>query len=169
MISGKLGLSKKIKTKQVFVVFDWKENISIEEEEEEEGKVILNLTLVIYDFEEKKKVLLSFFFLWFDYFLFISRKIVKINVCNTKSYIVSIRKAHQISSSNYGVNRGIQDKSVRGNFHLKSIRSFLSHFKELVKSLEKRDCFDHVVFKQGSLYFRWQSKKVVAIPFCCTK
>ena len=74
MISGKLGLSKKIKTKQVFVVFDWKENISIEEEEEEEeGKVILNLTLVIYDFEEKKKVLLSFFFLWFDYFLFISR------------------------------------------------------------------------------------------------
>ena len=70
MIGEKLGLSKNIKTKQVFVVFDWKENISIEEEE---GKVILNLTVVIYDSEEKKKVLLSFFFLWFDYFLLITR------------------------------------------------------------------------------------------------
>ena len=29
-------------------------------------------------------------------------------------------------------------------FHLMFMRNFLSHFKEFVKSLEKRDCFDHV-------------------------
>ena len=50
------------KAKQVFVVFEWKENTSIEEEEEE-GKVILDLLSVIYDFEEKKKLFLSFFFM----------------------------------------------------------------------------------------------------------
>ena len=49
------------KAKQVFVVFEWKENTSIEEEEE--GKVILDLLSVIYDFEEKKKLFLSFFFM----------------------------------------------------------------------------------------------------------
>ena len=32
LIGGKLGLSQRIKTKQVFIVFDWKEDASIEEE-----------------------------------------------------------------------------------------------------------------------------------------
>ena len=63
LIGGKLGLSQNIKTKQVFIVFDWKENTIIENEE---GKVILDLLPVIYDFEEKKKA-----FLTLDYFLFI--------------------------------------------------------------------------------------------------
>ena len=60
----KLGLSKKIKKKQV-LVFDWKESTSIEEE----GKIILDLLSVIYDFEEKKKAFFSSFFML--YFLFI--------------------------------------------------------------------------------------------------
>ena len=42
----------------VSIVFDWKENTSIEEEE---GKVILDLLSVIYDFQEKKKAFLSSF------------------------------------------------------------------------------------------------------------
>ena len=43
---------------RVRIVFDWKENTSIEEEE---GKVILDLLPVIYDFQEKKKAFLSSF------------------------------------------------------------------------------------------------------------
>ena len=39
-IGGQLGFSQRIKTKQVFRVFDWKEDTHIEEEEEEEGKLI---------------------------------------------------------------------------------------------------------------------------------
>ena len=46
----------------VSIVFDWKENTSIEEEE---GKVILDLLSVIYDFQEKKKVVLSSFSCFF--------------------------------------------------------------------------------------------------------
>ena len=34
----KLGFSQRIKVKQVFIVFDWKEDTSVKEEEEEEGK-----------------------------------------------------------------------------------------------------------------------------------
>ena len=52
MIGGKLGLSQKLKTKQVFIAFDWKEGTDIKEEK---WKVILDLLSVIYDFEEKKK------------------------------------------------------------------------------------------------------------------
>ena len=33
LISGKLGLSQRIKTKQVFIMFDWKDETSVEEEE----------------------------------------------------------------------------------------------------------------------------------------
>ena len=47
------------------------ENISIEEEEE--GKVKLNLLSVIYDFEEKKPFLSSFFHALIIYPLIISR------------------------------------------------------------------------------------------------
>ena len=60
LIGGKLGLSQKIKTKQVFIVFDWKVDTSIENEEE---KLTLDLLSVIYDFEEKKKTFLSAFIL----------------------------------------------------------------------------------------------------------
>ena len=47
---------------QAPIVFVWKENTSIEEEE---GKVILDLLSVIYDFQEKKKVVLSSFSCFF--------------------------------------------------------------------------------------------------------
>ena len=51
--------------RQARIVFDWKENTSVEEEEEEEeeeeGKVILDLLSDIYDFQEKKKAFLSSF------------------------------------------------------------------------------------------------------------
>ena len=60
MIGGKLGLSQKIKTKQVFIVFDWKVDTSIENEEE---KLTLDLLSVIYDFEKKKETFLSAFIL----------------------------------------------------------------------------------------------------------
>ena len=53
---------------QARIVFDWKENTSIEEEEEEEeeeGKVILDLLSDIYDFQEKKKAFLSSFSCFF--------------------------------------------------------------------------------------------------------
>ena len=59
MIGGKLGLSQKLKTKQVFIAFDWKEGTDIKEEK---WKVILDLLSVIYDFEEKKKTFLSSIF-----------------------------------------------------------------------------------------------------------
>ena len=60
---GNLAYPKKSK-QQVFIsklVFDWKENASIEKEGEEERKVIINSLSVIYDFEEKKKAFLSSF------------------------------------------------------------------------------------------------------------
>ena len=60
LIGGKLGLSQKIETKQVFIVFDWKVDTSIENEEE---KLTLDLLSVIYDFEEKKETFLSAFIL----------------------------------------------------------------------------------------------------------
>ena len=44
LIDGKPGLSQKMKTKQVFIVLDWKRNTSIEKEE---GKIILDLLSVI--------------------------------------------------------------------------------------------------------------------------
>ena len=62
LIDRKLGLSQKIKTKQFFIVFDWKEGISVAGEEEE-GKVIATRFIIIYDFAEKKKSFLSSFFM----------------------------------------------------------------------------------------------------------
>ena len=44
-IGGKLGLSQRIKTKQVFIVFDWKEDTSVQEEE---GKVIATRFIIHY-------------------------------------------------------------------------------------------------------------------------
>ena len=67
MIGGKLGLSQKLKTKQVFIAFDWKEGTNIKEEK---WKVILDLLSVIYDFEEKKNIF-KLYFSCFDYFLVI--------------------------------------------------------------------------------------------------
>lgn len=54
-------------SKQVLIVFDWKEGTNIEEEK---GKGALVLLSVTYDFEEKKRVFVLYFS-WFDYFLFI--------------------------------------------------------------------------------------------------
>ena len=68
----KLGLSKKIKKKQV-LVFDWKESTSIEEE----GKIILDLLSVIYDFEEKKKAFFSSFFMLYFLFILLQEEIDK--------------------------------------------------------------------------------------------
>ena len=45
LIGEKLGLSRRIKAKQVFIVFDWKEDTSIEEEK---GKVIATRFIISY-------------------------------------------------------------------------------------------------------------------------
>ena len=45
LIGGKLGLSQRIKTKQVFIVFDLKEDTSVKEGE---GKVIATRFIISY-------------------------------------------------------------------------------------------------------------------------
>ena len=110
--------------------------------------------------------------------LFMSVTAIKTTYCNLEPKIVNYRKCK---------NKLCKDR-FRGAIHIKwagparwaglprwdtfyptFIWNFLSYLKKFVVSLEKRDCFDHVVSKQEFFYFQWGSKKLAAVPFYCTK